>query len=134
MFKGESVHGIATGLVLSFIYITTFIYCFTEWTLVNPFAFVSEIPTMTKDDRFGYLAGFCGCYFAAYWAAYTIVLMRSDKKKVDDDVLIESYRESYSLSEPVAIRSGPDAVDIAVGVGLGIVGGGIVSDIFGIDD
>jgi len=137
MFKNESIHMKATGLVLGVVYLANSIAFFIEWTLYNPFSFVSKIPSMRPDQRGEIL----GTIVLFYLIAYIFLLIRKDflpsessNEKVDEDSGIESYDRSYSTITPISTRSGPDVVDIAVGVGLGLVGGNIVSDILDIGD
>ena len=130
----NSIHMQATGLVLGSVYTFCLIVFFVEWTLFNPFSFVAEIPSMSTDDRGGLLSGIGVMYLIAYGSAGIYRDTRTPNEKEEVDSGAKLYDRSYSVIAPISTRSGPDAVDIAVGVGLGIVGSGIVSDIFGIDD
>lgn len=114
-----------------------FIGAFIMWELTNPFQWVINLPTASSEDRFGTLMLIFLYYL--FTGGLTLAVISSKNPSIlDDDHPTNIARSNtvspYHSTETVIINSGPDAVDIALGVGAGVLGADIVGGILGLDD
>lgn len=130
----KEINRLAIGVLLGSYYIICLFQFFVHWELFNPFAFIVNIPSETAEYRGGLVGGLGIYYFFSCFAGWVIFDFKNSNTEKGKEDRKDISHSSYAPLREVNVSSGPDAVDIAVGVGLGIVGGGIVSDIFDIGD
>lgn len=111
-------------------------YCFVTWSIPNPFAFYADIPEMTSEGRGAVLFWHLTIMMVIILFAATAADLKPGKKRRFDDAELairSTATHSNTVTQPEKQKS-PDAADIAVGVGAGIVGAEAVTSILGIDD
>lgn len=125
---------LAIGVLLGSYYLIHLAVFFVQWELSNPFSFIADIPSETAENRLGLIGTLGMYYFFCYFAGWIIFDFKNSNSENGKEDRKDISHSSYTPLREVNASSGPDAVDIAMGVGLGIVGADIVSDIFDIGD
>lgn len=116
------------------------VYCFISFEIHNPIYILINLPNYTSEDR----AGIIGCFIIINLIVGVISncikesIFDKDKKASHVDISSVSLPSSSTIKETVYYpvetqKSGPDALDIAVGFGTGMIGAEIISDVF-LDD